>query len=111
MPTNEMGQRFKVRMNATEPFLNSGKSAMPYCITIRSRTDARITGWYVGSNSRWSTDHKRQKVFDRKHDARPVCHELRSLCPRHAKVINIEAVRDDPPLDVVPPMVSLRIES
>src|SRR5437870_1844618 len=33
-------------------------------------------------------DHKRQKLFDKKHDARPVCQELRSLCPRNAKVIN-----------------------
>ena|SRR5215472_12261258 len=29
---------------------------MPYCITLRSRTDARITGWYAGSNLRWSTE-------------------------------------------------------
>jgi hypothetical protein len=69
---------------------------MPYCITIRSRNDARITGWYVGGACRWSTDHKRQKIFDTKRDARPVCHELRSLCPRHAKYIDIEEVRDDP---------------
>ena len=76
---------------------------MPYCITLRSRIDKRITGWYDGSDSRWSTDHKRQKVFDKKHDARPVCHELRSLCPRNAKVINIEPEQDDPSIDVVPP--------
>jgi hypothetical protein len=42
---------------------------MPYCITLRSRTDATITGWYDGSDSRWSTDHNRQKVFDKKSDA------------------------------------------
>jgi hypothetical protein len=75
---------------------------MPYCITLRSRTDARITGWYDGSNSRWSTDRNRQKVFDRKSEARPVCHELRSLCPRNAEVINIEAELDDSSLGVVP---------
>lgn len=69
---------------------------MPYSITLRSRTDARITGWYDGSNSRWSTDHKRQKLFCEKHDARAVCHELRSLCPRNAKVINVEAEQDNP---------------
>jgi hypothetical protein len=63
---------------------------MPYCITLRSRTDARITGWYDGSHSQWSTDHNRQKVFDKKRDATPVCHELRKLCPRNANVINIE---------------------
>jgi hypothetical protein len=84
---------------------------MPYCITLRSETDARITGWYVGSQGRWSTDHKRQKLFDQKRDARPVCHELRSLCPRNARVINIEAVQDDPSLDVVPPMFSPSVKS
>jgi hypothetical protein len=40
---------------------------MPYCITLRSRTDTRITGWYIGSQGGWSTDHKRQKLFDRAH--------------------------------------------
>ena|SRR5271155_4613209 len=69
---------------------------MPYCITLRSRTDARITGWYAGTNSRWSTDHQRQKRFDNRDDASAVCHELRSLCPRNAKVINIEVAQDDP---------------
>ena len=84
---------------------------MPYCITRRSRTDARITGWYDGSYSRWSTDHNRQKVFEKKRDARPVCHELRSLCPRNAEVINIEAEQDDDPsLDVVSPMFSPSVE-
>jgi hypothetical protein len=34
-------------------------------------------------------------VFDNKQDARAVCHELRSLCPRNAEVINIEVARDD----------------
>ncbi len=63
---------------------------MPYCITLRSRTDGRITGWYDGTNCRWSTDHKRQKVFEREQDARAVCHELCRLCPRNADVINIE---------------------
>ena len=61
-----------------------------YCITLRSRTDTTITGWYDGSDSRWSTDHKRQKLFDEKGAARPVCQELRKLCPRNAKVINVE---------------------
>jgi hypothetical protein len=63
---------------------------MPYCITLRSRTDESITAWYDGSESRWSTDHQRQKLFDKKRDAIPVCHVLRRLCPRNAKVINIE---------------------
>jgi hypothetical protein len=69
---------------------------MPYCITLRSRTDPRIiTGWYAGSACRWSTDHSRRRMFDNKHDARAVCRELRSLCPRNAEAINIEAARDE----------------
>jgi hypothetical protein len=63
---------------------------VPYCITLRSRIDAQITGWYDGSKGRWSTDHKRQKRFKKKGDARPVCRELRRVCPRNAKFINIE---------------------
>jgi hypothetical protein len=61
-----------------------------YCITLRSRIDARITGWYDGSESRWSTDHKRQNLFDKKRYAKPVCQELRKLCPRNANFINVE---------------------
>src|SRR5215469_16296377 len=66
---------------------------MPYSITLRSKTDATITGWYDGSSSRWSTDHTRQKLFDNKHEAKSVRDELRSLCPRNAKVISIEPER------------------
>ena len=69
---------------------------MPYRITLRSRTDGRITGWYDGSNGRWSTDRKRQKHFDNKRDATRVCLELRNLWPRHAKVINIEPEQNAP---------------
>jgi len=71
---------------------------MRYCITLRSRTDATITGWYDGSNGRWSTDRKRQKLFDKRYDATPVCHQLRSLCSWNADVINIEVEEDDPSL-------------
>ena len=73
---------------------------MPYCITLRSRTDARITGWYAGRNCLWSTDHNRQKRFDNPRDASAVCRELRSLCPRNAKVINIEVTGDARHLNV-----------
>ena len=62
-----------------------------YCITLRSRIDTRVTGWYDGSDSRWSTDHKRQNLFGKKRDATPICRELRKLCPRNAKFINVEA--------------------
>lgn len=63
---------------------------MPFCITLRSRADRRITGWYDGSSGRWSTDHRRQKLFDHERDAEPVCRELRKLCPRNVDLINIE---------------------
>lgn len=69
--------------------------AMSYCITLRSRTDARITGWYAGRNTWWSTDQTRQRRFENQHDAIAVCHELRSRCPRNAEVINIEVAQDD----------------
>ena len=73
---------------------------MPYCITLRSRTDARVTGWYAGSRTcRWSTDHNRQKRFDNPHEASAVCQELRNLCPRNAAVINIEVAQGDRLLD------------
>jgi hypothetical protein len=32
---------------------------MRYCITLRSRPDGRITGWYDGSDKCWSTDRSR----------------------------------------------------
>jgi hypothetical protein len=64
---------------------------MRYCITLRTRPEGRITGWYDGSDKCWSTDRTRQKLFDKKRDAKPVRHKLRSLWPRNAPVINIEA--------------------
>ena len=68
---------------------------MPYSITLRSRTDARITGWYDGSGSRWSTDHMRQKRFEDEREAKSIRDELRDLCPRNAEVINIEPEQVD----------------
>ena len=72
---------------------------MRYCITLRSRTDGRVTGWYAGRNCRWSTDRNRQKRFDNLLQASIVCQELRSLCLRNAAVIHIEVAQDDPMLD------------
>jgi hypothetical protein len=63
---------------------------MRYCITFRSKFEASITGWYTGSESRWSTDHTRKKLFDRKEEAEPIAMALRKLCPRNADLINIE---------------------
>ena len=80
---------------------------MSYCITLRARTDTRIiTGWYASSACRWSIDHRRRQVFDNKQDARAVCRELRDLCPRNAKVINIEAAPDDLSREVRPLAIS-----
>lgn len=80
---------------------------MPYCVTLRATTDPRIiTGWYAGSACRWSTDRKRRRVFDNRRDARAVCQELRDLCPRNAKVINIEAAPDDLSREVRPLAIS-----
>jgi hypothetical protein len=67
--------------------LGEGKSRL-YCITLRSKFDASITGWYTGS--RWSTDHTRKKLFDHKEEAEPVAMALRELCPRNAGNINVE---------------------
>jgi hypothetical protein len=47
-----------------------GKSAMPYGIAFRSRTDAKTLGWYDGSNYRWSTDFTRQVLFKKQPDAK-----------------------------------------
>jgi hypothetical protein len=81
---------------------------MLYCITLRSRTDTRIiTGWYTGGDSRWSTDHKRQTLFDNRYEARAVCDQLRNLCPRNAEVINIEESQDDPSFEMTPGAVAI----
>src|SRR5882762_11834532 len=87
------------------PVLECGSKecVMPYCITLRSRTDARVTGWYAGRNCRWSTDRQRQIRFDNPDDASAVCQELRSLCPRNTTVINMELAQNDPHVDVGPP--------
>jgi hypothetical protein len=70
---------------------------MPYCITLRTGTDATVTGWYAGRNCRWSTDRQRQIRFDNPDGASAVCRELRSLCPRNASVINIELAQNQIP--------------
>jgi hypothetical protein len=62
---------------------------MLYCITFRSQSDARITGWYTGNNGRWSTDHTRKKLFDQKEEAEPVAMALRERCPANAENIKV----------------------
>jgi hypothetical protein len=64
---------------------------MRYCITLRSRPGEQISGWYDGTEKCWSTDRRRQKLFEKLRDAKPVCRELRSRWARNALVINIEA--------------------
>ena len=63
---------------------------MLYCITFRSKFDASITGWYTGNDSRWSTDHTRKKLFDRKEEAEPAAMALRELCPHNEENIYVE---------------------
>jgi hypothetical protein len=79
------------RKPAFAVFFFGEEAPMPYCITFRSKSDAYPTGWYTGDNSRWSTDHKRKKLFDRREDAEPVVIRLRELCPSNAENINVEA--------------------
>jgi hypothetical protein len=69
---------------------------MPYCITLRSRTDRKVIGWYDGSDSRWSTDHNRQKIFPEEREVKQVRDELRKLCPRNANLINAEPTNFPP---------------
>jgi len=83
-----------LQLSTTLRRANEKGREMSYCITLRSRNDETITGWYAGRNTRWSTDHTRQKRFDDKREATAVCDELRDLCPRNVEVINIEVVQD-----------------
>jgi hypothetical protein len=55
---------------------------MPYCITLRSRTDAKITGWYAGKNCVWSLIVRGKNGSPTPRMPVPVCNELRSRCPR-----------------------------
>jgi hypothetical protein len=105
-----MDRRFQsLRERVSTP--RGGKECkMRYSITLRSRTDATIAAWYDGSDSRWSTDRQRQKLFDNRRDAKPLCQELRNLCPRNAKVINIEVEQDNPTVEIVPPMFARQAE-
>jgi hypothetical protein len=81
------------------PFPFGGGKPMLYCITFRSKSEARITGWYTGNNGRWSTDHTRKKLFDQKEEAEPVAMALRERCPANADNIKVEtqAVADPIP--------------
>jgi hypothetical protein len=65
---------------------------MPYCITFRFRSDAYPTGWYTGTDNRWSTDHRRKKLFGKREDAEPVAVGLRKLCPSNANSVNVETL-------------------
>ena len=76
---------------------------MPYCITLRSRTNAMITGWYAGGNGGWSTDHKRQKLFGNKSGPEPFATNCVASARVNVRVINIEVAEDDPSSEGVPP--------
>jgi hypothetical protein len=67
--------------------------------------EIRAKMWYAGKNCVWSTDRTRQKRFANPQDASAVCNDLRSRCPRNAKVINIEVTQDGSQLGAVPSLV------
>ena len=52
-----------------------------YCITLRSKFDTTIIGWYAGSASNFSTDQRRTKLFFDRVDADLVADQLR-IYPR-----------------------------
>jgi hypothetical protein len=49
----------------------------------------------VSNLQRQTIRDAKAKDIGKKSDARPVRHELRSLCPQNAEVISIEAAQDD----------------
>ena len=62
-----------------------------YCITLRSKFDNTIVGWYDQSASNWSTDQRRAKVFLDRHDADLVANQLRRQYPRIAQYVEVTA--------------------
>jgi len=69
-------------------FLGSKRHALLHHFPLKIR---RVpTGWYTGDDCRWSTDHKRKKLFDRREDAKPIVVHLRALCPSNADSIHLE---------------------
>ena len=63
-----------------------------YCITLRSKFDDTIVGWYDQSASNFSTDQRRAKVFGDRDAAAMVAHHLRHRYPRVANHIDVSAI-------------------
>ena len=63
-----------------------------YCITLRSKFDDTIVGWYDQSASHFSTDQRRAKVFHNRDAAELVANQLRRRYPRVAKHIDVSAI-------------------
>jgi len=59
-----------------------------YCITLRSKFDTTIIGWYAGSASNFSTDQRRTKLFFDRVDADLVADQLR-IYPRIGQNIEV----------------------
>ena len=59
-----------------------------YCITLRSKFDTTIIGWYDGSASNLSTDQRRTKLFFDRVDADLVADQLR-IYPRIGQNIEV----------------------
>ena len=96
------GQR-EGRIESTRCELNlvNGGARCPTVSPFDPGPTRKPSAWYDGSNYRWSTDYTRQVLFKKKTDAKLICDELRSLCPRNAKVINIEPEQVGPSLDLL----------
>ena len=60
-----------------------------YCITLRSKFDNTIVGWYDASASNFSTDQRRAKVFLDRDDADLVANQLRRQYPRIAQYVDV----------------------
>jgi hypothetical protein len=63
-----------------------------YCITLRSKFDDTIVGWYDQSASHFSTDQRRAKVFRDRDAAELVANQLRRRYPRVARYIDVAAI-------------------
>jgi len=62
-----------------------------YIITLRNKFDTSVVGWFDGSQSHFSTDQRRAKVFlDRDH-ADLVANQLRRQYPRMAQYVEVTA--------------------
>ena len=63
-----------------------------YCITLRSKFDDTIVGWYDQSASGFSTDQRRAKIFHDRDAADLVADQLRRRYLRIAQYVDVSAI-------------------